>query len=224
MKNKKNLAEALYELKIEELNKIPAENEIDYEFSNRFNKKAKHLIKTQKSNSLLKSLRLTGEIAIVFFIALIVFVAATNTNASDNSKFDFLYKIFNNIISINSKYNEPFESMKTIYYSLGYIPDNYAEIGFSTSPTNITTIYEHSNTKERIRFTQTIGISHKTNTKGNYVEEITVGDIDILYINNGDFIICYWTERDNYFHLSYPTKLGKDLILKNAGQLTERSQ
>lgn len=223
MKNKKNLAEALYELKIEELNKIPAENEIDYEFSNRFNKKSKHLIKTQKSNSLLKSLRLASEIAIVFFIALIVFVATTNTNASDNSKFDFLYKIFNNIISINSEYNEPFESTKTTYYTLSYVPNNYSEIGFSTSPSDITTIYEHSITRERIRFTQTIGITNKTNTNGNYVEEITVGDIDILYINNGDFIVCYWMESDNYFILSYPMTLGKDLILKNAGQLTERS-
>lgn len=224
MKNKKNLSEALYEIKIEELNKIPAEREIEYEFSENFNKKAIQLIRMQKRNSLLKALRMTGEIAVVFIIALIIFVATTNTNASDNSKFDFFYKIFNNVVSINSEYNEPFDSTKTTYYSLCHIPDGYMEIGFSTSPVQIQTVYKNTFDEKRIKFIQTIGITNKTNTKGNYVEEITVGDIDILYVDNGDFIICYWTENNNYFQLSYPTTFGKDLIIKNAGQLTERSQ
>lgn len=224
MKNKNNLSEALFELKIEELNNLPAENEIEYEFSSNFNKKAKRLTKTQKNKSSINTLRLTGEIAVVFIIALIVFVAASNTNASDNPKFDFLYKIFDNIVSINSEYNEPFETSKTTYYSLKYIPEGYVEIGFSTSPANIITIYENPTNGKRIRFTQTVGFTNLTNSNGNYVEEITIGDINILYINNGDFVTCYWSENNNYFLLSYPTTFGKDLILKNAGQLTERFQ
>ena len=43
------LKDALYELKLEELDALPDEDEIEHEFSNKFNKQTKKLIKSEKS-------------------------------------------------------------------------------------------------------------------------------------------------------------------------------
>lgn len=218
------LSDALNEIKDEELNNIPSENEIEYEFSDDFKRKANMLIKKQNKKFSSKTFRKS---IIILVAAILTMLIAGSAVAENNKVLDFFYKIRNdNILFIFEKDEKNNESFKECFYTLNYIPEEYSQTKFSKDPYvyHAITVWKSSNNKNSIILNQKINIGTvEINTYGNYVEEIRINSQNVLYIDKKENISCFWKEKGYFFHLSYPKELGKDFIMKNAGNLIDIS-
>lgn len=224
MSNRDILKEALYEIKQEELKSLPAEEEIKYDFSKEFKVSIKKLIKEQKRPYSSKALKR----AIIILVAAILFMLIAGSAMADGNKLlDFIYKIrSDNVLFISDKTDtKPAENFKECIYTLSYVPEEYEQALFHNpfpDTYEVLTIWDIPGNKKSISLDQgdsvgTIGI----NTYGNYVEEIKINSMDVIYIEQTEDTCCFWKEKGYYFKIRYPKELGKDFAEKNIGQLVE---
>lgn len=214
------LKEALEEIKKEEIDLIPSEDKIDYEFSDDFKKKMDLLINGERKSK--KNhygvFKKVAVIAIVFISLLAV--TTTKAGASPSRLFDFIIKVYNNIVNV--VYENKDNNTTGIYYSLTILPEGYEEIGFSRNATVATTVFEYRNRNDRIRFKQSTGSGTLLFNSDNY-SEYTVNGIDVLILKNDNKIHSSWKENGYIFSLDYPSELGEELTLQNVGALTVRN-
>ena len=214
------LKDALYELKLEELDALPDEDEIEHEFSNKFNKQTKKLIKSEKSKS--KALKVAASIAVI----LIISVSLPTVNATDKI-FDFFINIYNNVLNIKADYysksNQAHEI--TTFYFLNETPEGCRVKYYSTVPYILRYQIANKDKSIVIYFTQSLKIysgENNINTKDAYVEYLDINSIkNVIFIDNGETIYCIWDEHGYRFELSYTSSLGKDFLYKNIGKLYE---
>lgn len=223
MSNRDILKEALNEIKQEELKSLPAENEIEYEFSKEFKRCVKKLIKEQKKTYSSKALKR----AIIILVAAILFMLIASSAMADSNKLlDFIYRIRSDgVLFVSDKSDE--YSAKYFgqrFYTLNYIPEEYELTSSDIKPDfNLSKhIWNIPKTQKNIFLDQndTVG-THGINTFDHYIEELSINGVDVIYVEQNENIDCFWKEKGYYFTLRYPIELGKDFIMKNAGQLVE---
>lgn len=223
MSNRDFLKEALYEIKQEELKSLPAENEIEYEFSKEFKTSVKKLIKEQKKTYSSKALKK----AIIILVAAILFMLMASSAIADSNKLlDFIYRIRSDgVLFISDKEELVTEEFKECLYTLNYIPEEYEQTLFHRPFSDIYDVlisWEIPETKKSIFLDQNNNVGLQgINTYGNYVEELKINSIDVIYVEQNEYVHCFWKEKGYYFDLSYPKELGKDFMMKNVGQLVE---
>ena len=104
MPNRDILKEVLYETKQEELQSLPAENEIEYEFSKEFKRCVKKLIKEQKKTYSSKALK---RAKIILVAAILFMLIASSAMADSNKILDFIYRIRSDgVLFISDKSDE----------------------------------------------------------------------------------------------------------------------
>ena len=226
MSDRNIFKEVLYEIKQEELEGLPAENEIEYEFSREFKASVKKLIKEQKKTYSSKTLKRF----IIILVAAILFMLIASSAVADSDKIlDFIYKVRNDgVLFISDKSaSEPSENYKDCIYSLTYIPEEY-ELSFSDIQPDYNTAFW---VWKKIESRETISLDQKDNvgfiginTNGNYVEELEINSVNVIYVEQEETIHCFWKEKGYYFDLSYPIELGRDFAERNIGKLVELTE
>lgn len=218
------LKEALCEIKQEELEKLPSEDEIDYTFSSGFVKKVNKIIKDQKTTISSRTLR---KAIIILVAAIIAMMIAGSAVADSNKILEFFYRLRDDVLSISYTQEERTENFKECKYTLNYVPEEYER----TKSNRLTDSFRAFTARDNAGNEKTILLNQqnsfgttKIGTQGNYVEEININSVDVIYVERDDTISCFWKEKGYSFHLSYPKELGKDFIMKNAGKLVELSE
>lgn len=205
--------------KEKQLQSIPSEKEIDYEFSRKFKKKTEKLIRNYE-NSLWLSMQKTGRRVAVFIIALILsFTASLSIKAIREAVFDFFFRVFSDHTELT--YAGGKEGM-TEYYILP-LPEGYSEMKEFTVIDEASAYFIYTNKIGlRIHFDQTkSSANYLFDSQDAEVREIEVNGINVLYCNNQSDIFCYWTENGIQFSLIYSNALGEEYIHKVAGKLEE---
>lgn len=219
------LSEALSEIKEKELEGIPDENAIKHKFSEKFKRKSKKLIKEQKKyekNSFAKTIR---KIAAVIIATVLAFAIMNKADAFPDKVLDFLYYVYEKYIVVSYDANVSHSDTELITYTLKNIPENYVlrqhyDFGFK-----IRQIWENEDTGATIMFRQTkndTSGSVEINANKSTIEEFEVGDIGVILIRFNNKIVCYWSEKNCYFELSYSEHLGKEFAVSNIGKLVEK--
>ncbi|MBQ9912966.1 MAG: DUF4367 domain-containing protein [Clostridia bacterium] len=216
------LKSGLILFKEKQLQSIPSEKEIDYEFSLKFKKEMEKLIRNYES-SLWLSMQKTGRRVAVFIVALILSLTASlSIKAVREDVFDFFFRVFSDHTEYSGPVSYKDEYMKE-YYIIPYLPEAFHILKDESYPditvSNADIVYIN-NYGSKIKFYQRIKSASGTfDSEGGEVKEITVNKLPVLYCDNGNRIFCIWNEKDRFFKLIYPSYLGEEYIHKVAGKL-----
>ena len=216
----KLMIEALKRYKDTQLSSVTAENDIQYEFTQNFNRKMNKLIERQeKRNNII--FNNTAKKAATIILAIVMGLSLTlSIEAIREPIFKFFYEVFFNRTEIN--YNVDNDDTITTYYTLPIIPEGYVKTTdtfINELSTNICWINENNIT---INFKQSIeNIDSSIDSEDSNIMEVTVNNTNTLYCNNGHSIICAWSEYGYYFELIYPSELGEKYMYNIIGKLEE---
>lgn len=216
------LKEALLEVKEEELEKLPAEDEVDYEFSKDFIRWNKKLINKQKRFTSGKTLKRV----VAALIALsCVFVIMRETNASKTRVSNITYKYRDKTtieLFIKGSYELPAEAY--VAYDLPFIPEGFTTDGSFPYNNRTWRFYKEIDGTETFEFYQynyLISGNDEENTSigNNPVEHLDINFIEVIYIEFQGTVRAYWTEHNCVFKLSYPVEWGKEFLEDIVGKL-----
>ena len=216
------LKEALQENKDEELEKLPAEDEVDYEFSKDFIRWNKKLIIKQQPFTSGKTLK---RIVAALIALSCVFVVMRETNASRTrvSNITYKYKDKTTIqLYVKGSYELPAETY--VAYDLPFIPEGFETDGSFPFNNRTMRFYKETDGDKSFQFSQhnylIAGYIHENVSVGDKpVEHLEVNFNEVIYIEFQDTARAYWTEHNCLFELSYPVEWGKEILEDIVGKL-----
>lgn len=216
------LKEALQEIKDEELEKLPVEDEVDYEFSKDFIRWNKKLINKQQPFTSGKTLK---RIVAVLIALSCVFIIVRETNASKTRVSNITYKYRDKTtieLFIKGSYELPAEAY--VAYDLPFIPEGFTTDGSFPYNNRTWRFYKEIDGTETFEFYQynyLISGNDEENTSigNNPVEHLDINFIEVIYIEFQGTVRAYWTEHNCVFKLSYPVEWGKEFLEDIVGKL-----
>ncbi len=218
------LKSGLILFKERQLQSVPQESEIDYNFSRDFEKKMEKLIRNQES-SLWLFMQKTGRKIAVFIVAIIItFTASLSIKAVREAVFDFFYKVFTDHALFYGEITSVVTDMHE-YYVIPHLPEGFS-VFYDNNYTEITPHYVNityiNNYESKIEFYQNNSSPSGTfDSENGEVKEIIINEVPVLLCHTGNIFICTWNEKDRFFQLLYPSYLGEEYIHKVAGKLEE---
>lgn len=211
------LRDALHEIKEEELNRLPLEEEIDHEFSKRFTDKTQNLIRNHNKYYSEKSFK---RIILAVLIAILMLIITLSATASQDKILNFIYRIYSEVVYINLGDSEKTETDVEHYkYTLCTVPDGYEYRGSRGYSSSIS-LWINPEDNSRIELSQSTATKAlQLNTYGNDVEEFTVNSVYVMCVKQEINYQYTWETNGYLFVLSYPIELGKDFAAQNIGKL-----
>lgn len=216
------LKESLLEIKEEELEKIPEENEIEYEFSKDFIRWNKKLINKQQRFTSGKTLK---RVVVALITLSCVFVVMRETNASKTRVSNITYKYIDKTtieLYVKGSYEIPTEAY--VAYDLPFIPKGFETDGSFPYNNRTWRFYKETDGNKSFHFFQynyliAGHIKEKTSIGNNPVEHLEINFIEVIYTNFQDTARVYWTEHNCFFELRYPVEWGKEFLKDIVGNL-----
>lgn len=214
----KLMLEALRLYKEQQLNTIPPENEIDYEFSEGFQKRAEKLIRKQE-RAVWQFFQHTGRKVAAVILALIIGLSATlSIDAVREPLFEFFYKIFSTHTEI--EYDQNRYKKITEYYTLPEVPNSYKTTSDTFVDEYYSSIFWTNRDRQQINLQQaSVSYNNSINSEDGKLTEMLVNGINTLFCNNGHSFICTWSEHGYYFELVYPSDFGAEYMVEVIGKL-----
>lgn len=214
------MLEALRLYKEQQLKSIPLEDEIDYKFSESFQRKIEKLIQKQE-RAAWRFFQSTGRKAAAIILALIIGLSATlSIDAVREPVFKFLYRVFSTHTDVADCKSD--DKFITNYYSIPIVPAGYnrtANTFFNELSTDITWVSQSGNQIKLRQFADNVYASF--DSESSKVMETSVNNIHSLFTDNGHSIICTWSEHGYYFELIYPSELEDNFMYDVIGKLVE---
>ena len=203
--------------------KLKSENEIEWEFSEKFENSMNKLIK--KNNHIQLSTRRTvrrGLLAAI--IALIVaFTGLMSVSATRESIIEFVKKVFSNHNEITLSENStlPVDRIET-EYTFSELPEEYELTTYEKDEIGVFSRWKSSVDESEIVFSQDILLVNMSIDNEHNYREITVNGYN-AYLNQYEFNTCLtWTDGNYLFTLNIPnsldidiTELAKNIVEKN---------
>lgn len=219
------LKDALWENKQEELSLLPAEDEIEHEFSDRFNRKMKKLLRSEKRGTASAAARKAKKIAAVIIAVILALVVSTTADAWIEKLFDLVYRIHDSIVKVDYEdddrhTNKAGEEVAPLYFMIPTIPDGFEAQYRYIINGYVDALWENESTGEHISFSQGGAVSSKHNKDELMTEEFDLNGIHVLCLKDPNRVYCYWSQDGYHFSLSYPTRLGDEFMKKTVGKLT----
>lgn len=205
MDNVKGLfIQALIEAKDKELSKLKSEDEIEWDFSEKFENSMNKLIK--KNNHIQLSTRRTvrrGLLAAI--IALIVaFTGLMSVSATRRPFVEFIKKVFSqyNDISISKDSTLPVDRIET-EYTLTDLPSGYKLEIYNNYDTSVFSVWKNENGDE-IAFGQDI-LSMKFDIDNEYnYQEFNINGYPAFYTEDNSGAFLTWTDGYYWFEINGP--------------------
>lgn len=174
--SKAEFKEAFREVISSEFSHIPKnENEIDFVFSERFNKRMAKLINSQKKAYYYLINTAAKRVAIIFLLILTMFTAAFSVKAIREPIIKFVKQIYETFIHYSVE-GDTIDKI-TKEYSLTHIPNGFNKTDVIRSDNSIITVYENT-TGDIIEFSQMTTETHPGYFVDNEAGEIHSGIVD----------------------------------------------
>lgn len=215
---KKLFIQALIEAKDKELSKLKSEDEIEWEFSEKFENSMNKLIK--KNNHIQLSTRRTvrrGLLAAI--IALIVaFTGLMSVSATRESIIEFVKKVFSNHneITLSEKSTPPVDKIET-EYTLTALPEGFEVKEYQKDDLGILTVWENSNGNRIILMQDLLDSNFSFDNEHEY-EELYINGYEAYYYSSQ----LTWTDGIYWFTLGI-TNGEKSEILELAKNISEKN-
>lgn len=208
---------AFREVASEEFSHIPNEEDIEYEFSERFNNKMVKLLKKAERKGNYSSANLPKRILAVAAAIVIILAGLMSVSAVRETVIGFIYE------KINGNYEIMFDGEaldKLGYrYSFSVIPEGFVETERLTQEAYNYVRYDNDQNNYCVALSQSaIGsrMSISMDDEHGHIENYNVNGTEInIYIDNyGDLYIAYWIWGSDYMQLVYSGQTTIDEILE----------
>jgi len=210
------LKKAVIKADIYEIETLPADDEIEYEFSNEFKRKIKKLIRQNKTRSQVEAMAFLRMRVVVFVAAIIILlVSAMSVSAMRAAVFEF-------ITEVNEKFTHIFFNESRSYqdaadgfaiYEPAYIPEGFKLVNKNTDGL---VLLEYEKENDFISYSQQCleNVSSNINTEGVRLEELEFKGLPAKYYSNQGVQNLLWYD-DKYIYVVSST-LDRDIVFKIA--------
>ncbi len=211
--SKAQFKEAFREVISSEFSHIPKnEDEIDFVFSERFNKRMSKLINSQKKTYYHLINTAAKRVAIIFVLILTMFTAAFSVKAIREPIIEFVKQIYETFIHYS--YNGDTVAKITKEYNITKIPKGFKQTDTSRNEYLITKIYEND-LGDTFEFTQMITESNSgfffDNENGNIYLE-TVNGLKVEFKEWYDNKTAIWTNDGYVFSIDCIGDINFDIL------------
>ena len=213
---REELFNAFREVASEEFAYIPNEEDIEYEFSERFNKKMDKLFKKIERNCTYPTVRISKRIITVIAAILIIFAGLMSVSAIREPIVNFIvekYETFVEFFFLG-------DTSEQIEYEYGFseIPDGFDLVTEKSDYDVIYSEYRNETTGDEIVFTQTItdGLSLRVDNEHGTITNESINNVEVCVYKheNGKYIQANWTSQTYSLTLIYYGDIKKDEFLK----------
>lgn len=205
--------EAFREVIASEFSHIPVnEDEIDYVFSERFNKRMAKLINSQRKSYYKFINTAAKRVAIIFVIILTMFTAAFSVKAIREPIIEFVKHIYETFIHYSVEGDTVDKITKE--YTIKVLPDGFEQTDIVRSENSIITFYENAS-EDFIEFSQMTTESHLGHFVDNEVGEIhseNVNGIEVEFKEWNDTKSVIWINHGYVFTINCYSDIGFDMI------------
>lgn len=209
---REELFNAFREVASEEFAHIPNEEDIEYEFSERFNKKMDKLFKKIERNCTYPTFSLSKRILTVVAAIIIMFAGLMSVSAIREPIVNFIVEKYETFVDFFFSG----DTSKQIEYEYGFseIPNNFDLVTKTNDYDIIYAEYKNEITDDEIVFKQTITDEKwitEDNEHGTTTTEFINGvEIHIYEYNNGNYIHAHWIEKSYSLFLAYYGDITKE--------------
>ena len=198
--SKAQFKEAFREVVSSEFSHIPKnENEIEFVFSERFNKRMTKLINSQKKAYYHLINTAAKRVAIIFILILTMFTTAFSVKAIREPIIEFVKQIYETFVHYSVE-GDTIDKI-TKEYSLTHVPEGFNQIDIVRSDNFIITTYE-SISGNVIEFTQTTTeshVGHFIDNEDGYIHSEIIDGIQIEFKEWNDIKNAVWIEYGYVF-------------------------
>lgn len=210
------LKKAVIKADIYEIETLPADDEIEYEFSNEFKRKIKKLIRQNKTRSQVEAMAFLRMRVVVFVAAIIILlVSAMSVSAMRAAVFEFITEVYEKFTHIF--FNESRSSQDAAdgfaIYEPAYIPEGFKLVNKNTDGL---VLLEYEKENDFISYSQQCleNVSSNINTEGVRLEELEFKGLPAKYYSNQGVQNLLWYD-DKYIYVVSST-LDRDIVFKIA--------
>lgn len=200
--------ELLYEYypKTEEylLNKLPKEEEIDYEFSEIFNNKMKKLLKDSKRpkfiNSVYRNSKKISIVVIAFIIS--IFTLTMSVEALRNQFFDFIKDVYDKFTIYQFDLKKDLDIKNTKFKEISYLPNRFKEIDRIEDEDSIFVVY--SSDTEDLTFSgfRVTDSNIYLDTEEASITKVMINGVIADYIIKDNDYKLVWEDENNIYILT----------------------
>lgn len=209
---REELFNAFREVASEEFAHIPNEEDIEYEFSEKFNRKMDKLFKKAKRGNIYPQARRSKKLITAAAAILIIFACLMSVGAAMESIISFVVEVFEDHIDLGFSGNVSYE----IEYEYGFseIPEGFELTVKDNAGGMVNTEYTNADTGDFIILTQSITDGDDIsldNEHGTITKELINGSETYIYESVIDDCIIAIMIKDNYsIMVDYYGKIEKD--------------
>ena len=212
---KQEVFEAFREVASEEFADIPAEEDIHYEFSPRFNKKMKAISRRLEYGDRRRFKLSRRAIAAIAAILILLIGGAITAGAG----WDTLVKIVTGQEKGGDRFTFYGQHMEQIEkeYKLTYIPDGFVKTEERNEKNCISVVYENRTTGDRMKLEQSVGSRDMKvdNECGKTVETYFAGKLRYIYRrHDGSSVYIFWIEGAYIMDFDYMGDISDEELVK----------
>lgn len=213
---REELFNAFREVASEEFAHIPNEEDIEYEFSERFNKKMDKLFKKIERNCTYPTVKPTKRIITVLAAILIIFAGLMSVSAIREPIVNFVLEFFEEHIDFG--FSGDISQEIEYEYSFSEIPEGFELVTKTSDYDVIYSEYKNETTGDEIVFTQTItdGLSLSIDSEHGNTSVEQIGETPVFLYDGieQDYFQASWTYETYSLILVYYGDIEKEAFLE----------
>ena len=209
---REELFNAFRQVASEEFAHIPNEEDIEYEFSERFNKKMDKLFKKIERNCTYPTVRISKRIITVIAAVLIIFAGLMGVSAIREPIVNFVLEFFEEHIDFG--FSGDISQEIEYEYSFSEIPEGFELVTKTCDYDIVYSEYKNETTGDEIVFKQTItdekwiSLDNKHGT--TTIEFIDGVEIHIYEYDSGNYIHANWIKKSYSLFFAYYGDITKE--------------
>lgn len=213
------LREAVVRADIRELEAMPADHEIEHEFSKRFERRMGKLIRRGKTGSPVGAIAFLRRHMVAFVAAIIIlFASAMSVSAVRAAVFEFITEAYEKFTHIffNESRSSSDSAGEFIVRRPSFIPEGFELVSEKTAGP-VLLVYEKGSDYISYRQQRVEDVSMDINTEGAELEELKLNGLPAKYYSNRGVQNLLWYD-DEYLYMVSST-LDRDTVFRIAGSV-----
>lgn len=192
--------------------KMPNEEEIKWEFSEKFERSMNKLIKKNDRIKLSTRRNIKKGLLAAIIAIIVLFTGLMSVSATRTPFIEFIKKIFPkyNEITISEESTPPVNTIET-EYTLTALPQGYVLDTYQSDEYSVFAIWKNDKGEEIVFSQNVLGSNISVDTEYNY-EEVYVNGLK-AYLNTYEYnSVLNWSDNQYWFILNVPSVLNDDII------------
>lgn len=183
---------------------LPNEEEIDWNFSEKFERSMNKLIKKNDRIKLSTRRRMRKGLLAAIIAIIVLFTGLMSVSATRTPFIEFIKRIFPqfNEITISEESTPPVETIET-EYTLSDLPQGYVLDTYQSDDYSVFAIWKNDSSEE-ISFSQRLLDSSFTIDNEHYYEELKINGHESYYVEDEYGALLRWTDGYYWFTIRVP--------------------